>query len=175
MPTRINESIRHHVICRIVEDKFKPLQKALDERGKDVALAVYNAMYNEEQQKLMASLPSGWLCTRTRIEVSVDGERHCYYLAKDKPSPDNHRDYRTTRRTPVGALIHKYETEKEAFEERKDEALRLARAALASHRTVEALVKAWPEVEPYLPKGSEPMTTALAVPVKQLNALLGLP
>lgn len=174
--TRINNSIRHHVIQKLRDLQFKPMEDALERKSTGAAWVIYNNLYTFEEQAIMRSLPDGWLPTRFRMRVRVDGEYHEYSLDKEVRVPESFSVLNVAGNSALGQAIRSLEEEKQALVERKDDALMAARAMLNSHRTVEALLKSWPEVEPFLPKGSEPVvTTALALSAKHLNSLLGLP
>jgi hypothetical protein len=182
--TRINMQIRGHIQRRLKEVKFTPEEEKLAAEEPSIALNAYFFLYTEKERELLESLPKGFVREKDRIEVRVNGEYHSlnFALCRNAKEKSVFKRFTWERDTlyiksnePVAKQIHDWERRKKFQEEKRDEALRQAGAFISSHRTIAALLKAWPEVAEFLPADVETATTALALQVKQLNKMLGLP
>lgn len=76
---------------------------------------------------------------------------------------------------PLAVRFFELENLEKDIEDRRVELRTKVRAALNSVNTVARLLKVWPEAAELLPKTVAPKSTLPAIPVADLNALVGLP
>lgn len=69
----------------------------------------------------------------------------------------------------------KFQDDCSAFAKDVQSAIQITRATLAKFSSVEKLLEAWPDVESFLPKEPENAANLPAIPVGDLNKMLGLP
>lgn len=173
MSTRLNSELRIAIVQALLDHKFLTTKNKHELDRVEFAEAVYNDMYSESDRRLMAKLPKGWLQVHTSFTAHFVGRWERLQLKKERrfahvcsPKYPSGHDLTTTL-----FKMQRAETE-------LDEQLRSTHAAtmamLTSCSTIEMLLKRWPEVKPFVPKAAA-ITTALALPVKELNAMFGLP
>lgn len=77
---------------------------------------------------------------------------------------------------PLAERLMKLEADSEKLQEEQSSLVRNLRATLGRFTTVKALIAGWPEAAELLPEDyGKSECTAIAVPVAQLNAVIGLP
>jgi hypothetical protein len=174
---RLNTAIRKHVLDKLRTEKFDPIEKEINAEQHALADRVYAHLYTEEERALMLTLPDGWLKSRGSVDVRVDGHYHNLEFDNEefRRFPYGRETIYLSSGHPIGRSVTAWARKLELHKEARKEALQQAAGALASYSTVGALLKAWPQVEPFLPPNLEKVTTALAISVKQLNRLLRLP
>jgi hypothetical protein len=130
-----------------------------------------------KHQKAMQSLPSGYLPENNYISLYINGQYTQLYLYEQRRVAESRESLSLTSSDPLAIEIrdHRSRTEKVEQDFRKAEGQ--ARAVLASVTTLQKLLDVWPEVEAFTKDfGAEGKpVTALALPIKTLNAALGLP
>ena len=201
---RINQHMGNMIKIALIKHRFSADVDALIRDQKAFAAELFDDIFPAEIQKRMEALPKGWLPVRGDIDVQF-GEfsknLHEYNLSgvsgiineisRAALPPIHDRFPVINRRVPhnslsgvlkVYALDHPFSHRHEDFADRRAklkaaiaEAEKQAHAAIFSVTTVGALVKNWPEVEPFVSKYLETPTTLPALPTARLNALLDLP
>lgn len=124
------------------------------------------------------------------LRVKILGEFQTLYFSKsptDDPfhfvpssRSENRLVFQIGRHVAINepGLVKRYEAimaERRKFRNDRDILGTEVRGAMAGARTIEKLLKQWPESEALLPKTSKPTSTALTVPLDDLNAKLKLP
>lgn len=167
---RLTSFIRDGIMENVAK-QFEPERKKLAQQELEFAVRLYREIYPDWRK--MARAPKGWLHTYTGFEVRVDGQRRYYRLENEVPMPAEE----PVRNMPAALKEEAFtlELRKEKFMERLSEARRQTRAVIHSVTTLKKLLEVWPECKKLLPKElKEPTTTALAIPIPQLNSMLGL-
>lgn len=180
MAVRLSNYIREQVRDAILAHSFSDREKALDAREKELALEFYNDLYPEAVRTHMYALPNGFLEVRSTIRVQVVGES---YHSLDLPEKKRVADcwasnpgkvYEADH--PLGEKLRTYLKDRAQFKREREEAKTGAWAVLESVTTVNKLIQVWPEVEQFArPFAVESPSRAIALPIKDLNARLGLP
>jgi hypothetical protein len=169
--------------------KRSPQQKAADECDavlKACADKIYEQSLTKAQHEVVKSMPVEWFSLTDR-----------FYVKFHKPGNKEHINLElrlsSPRRTPAtyyhsgyvpvsyGLAIEEYEVARKKWNA-ADEAVRAltdkVMSAVSAHRTLEALLKAWPELKTEIPAELKPVekvvsTAIMAIP--GLNEALGLP
>lgn len=193
----IRERVGHKVLCH----RYGADVEALVRDRAAFAEDVYNDVYRKADRERMAALPDGWLPTSS-VATAKFGEHGSGYAQLDfdggfngpllgfraqAPKPHRHIAFRILAKHINGcwkayAPDHKLSLRHQELYERKatleqtvKQAERQIEAALQSVTTVAALVKAWPEMEPFVrPLISEPSQLP-SIPVSKLNEMFKLP
>ncbi|QVJ12920.1 hypothetical protein [Pseudomonas phage PSA20] len=180
MAVRLSNYIREQVRDAILAHSFSDREKALDAREKELALEFYNDLYPEAIRAHMYALPNGFLEVRSSIRVQVVGESyHSLDLPEKKRVADcwSHNPGKVYEADhPLGEKLRTYLKDRAQFKREREEAKTGAWAVLESVTTVKKLIEVWPEVEQFArPFAVESPSRAIALPIKDLNARLGLP
>lgn len=140
------------------------------------ALDALQAEFHALLQRVPESLKncSEIICTRGSIYTNVAGLRYRAAWNGWKPAPHEHT---ITADNPLAQQFHDLQAEQRAATAERDRIEGTVRGALLGFTTVKKLLEAWPEAAELLPDDSpdKPKTTLPAVPVADLNAMLGLP
>lgn len=190
--TRMNKDDRDIIGQTIVEAKFGPLDAALTAQETALAQRVYDSLYDDKTKKWIAEAPSGWLSTTSSIKCNVAGLSVSVsfgYLPQSnhrvhKPVTTKHAAGWDTIKTfpagdTLGEEIRAHALAKEEHKRLRSGAYRQVATALASLRTFEAALKAWPEAETFIKPRMQTRCVEVpglpAVKMADLNTLLGLP
>lgn len=201
MALRLTSSLRERITQAVLRHRFSSEVGDLMRQRAGIADDVYNDFYRKADREKMEALPDGWL-PRAEYATAKFGEAGCSYqqikfsgsftskLFKLRPDPDKPKDdvarrvlskhqhtcwkvYEATHKLAV-----RFEQHRNAVSDLEGR-IRVAEAqietALNSVTTAAALVKAWPEVAPFV-TAITPVERALpALPVDSLNEMLKLP
>ncbi len=177
----LNQMTRDEIRRAVLNHRFAKERKELDERPSKLGEQLYNELLTKAEQKKINDAPDGWFETTCQITVHVDGKHVYLNFGKSRRKPHSWQSGNSygvnlsSGASPTGAAIVQYWKDKEAHHERYDAAYMAVGASLKPFKYVEDLVESWPEVKKFIPKDTvKEMTTALAFPPKQLNAMLGL-
>jgi hypothetical protein len=198
------EQIARKVLNYKFQNSTNQLQ-SLETEHRNLAQAVYEATFSKKERELMDSLPQGWMFEDADIKAKFGGEvvslYFSGYLGGLRGSAYNElgqmgykRPDDVQRRMPYhnhygiqkvfahdDPLTVRFNSLSRRFQTMIEEARKSSRmlnATLAASYTSNALIKAWPEVAPFVKQvcGSPSApSTALVVPVTQLNETFGLP
>ena len=191
---RLNNDMRDLILKRAIEHRFKKLAEDLNNKHAEFALKVYRSLFTAKEASLIESLPKGWLREGSEFQVQIAGAYT--YLSLNGSSaflgiPITKKEV-TMRRIPAkfasaAATVidagtpladeHSYlANETQAIKEKIREAERSLRAVLNNAKSLGALLKSYPELEPFT-KGMTPerLATLPAVPREKLNSMLDLP
>ena len=195
---RLTNSIRDKIIQDLIDHRFTKEAEELAKKRARFAKKVYNDVYSEYQRRKMNALPDGWLPVKNSVKVKFGSEIDQCYASGELYLP--HISRRQFVEVVKGWLVptcddgynvikKQYEhgdsftKERNALENAKlelrdkiEETYRNAKAAVYSATTVNKLINAWPEVEPFVRKYIKTEGTSIpAIKVEKLNAMLGLP
>lgn len=181
---KLTESLRSKIVRKVVSDQFDPIFDAIKERKMDLAHEIYLDEFKSRLEQIEA-LPEGWLPTLTSIGVNFGGQYHDLSLRTKVRVPASYYDdyfdrnvnefiYEASHRFSK-AMAEIVNDEKDA-KERRDTAKTQTRAILNSYPSVQRLIEAWPEIEPYtVADGRVVVENLPAIKIDEINALLGLP
>lgn len=167
---RLTNFIRQYVLDGLIAKRFSAEDKALKKEKLEFGTKAYRATYPE--WKRMAGLPKGWMSDYGSFTVRLNGERHSLRTDKEIRLPVSERERQLS--PDVVVEFRNLLKKEELFESQRDSAVQAARSVLWSVSTLKRLLEVWPEAEPFLPKDLAQTTTALALPISQLNAVFKL-
>lgn len=191
--TRLTNYIRDRIRQALIKRTFDPRKKELTETEHALGRAVYNDLYSAEVQMQMHRMPEGFLPTACGVQVkfgdsfvqvnwdSADAARRIaarriadkHDIRGRAAAKVYEPDHQLTKEFQKLQQLHKQ------FDDEMYEARRQINSLLGSCTTVEKLIRTWPEVEefakPFLGKDAGVPSTALAIPIADLNKILGLP
>lgn len=197
--TRLTNDTRDRILNDLIRHRFQPEMDAINAATKVLANAVYETVYDAETRQKMDALPEGWLFEDDDLEVTFAGRRVRIGLNGSmwhneplnilaRGSDQVFRRFLNKHRSnsiahfgadhPHSLAFEKITQDRDRLKEAVSISKRQTSAALNAVSTVEALIKAWPEVKPFAErwieeKDSRPKLPA--IPVESLNAVLGLP
>lgn len=191
--TRITKELREMMVTNAVRkagifDRLEKLAEArhefaesarVDALGGPAAAAAITAL-QAQQRALAASVPEcvragGELInTSNSIYLNIAGMAYRASWIGFRPTPYCHK---LMAGHPLVQLFLDIEAQSKALDAEREQLEAQVRAALGSFTTVNKLLAAWPEAAELLPEYSpaKPKATLPAVPVADLNKLIGLP
>lgn len=189
MTTRLNQWMRDAILTKLIARAFDARELELKKLDKELAQDVYADLYSPKIQQAMAGLPAGFLPESRYVMVKFGetmDQAHWASGAEEARRIANVHGGRHSACARVYAPEHplcvrheKLRTLEQELSHERDEARRQIKAVLYSCSTVEKLIKTWPEMEEfakgYLNAANRPTSTALAIPLVELNSLLKLP
>lgn len=176
MTIRLNNHIKQKIAKALCERKFGKQEKEIVARRAKLALDVYNDTYTAQQRSRMNRLPDGWLATTMYIHPSFAGQSSQMRLPKSVRVPSNNPDKRYDAVHPFTQEFNSIYRDNQKLSEERQAAYTAAMGAMHKCQTLEKLLKVWPEVKPFVPETlTAQVTVALAIPIPQLNTMLGLP
>jgi hypothetical protein len=182
MTTRLTAGLRFHILSLAIKARFDGPEKKLAEKGNTLTHALYQAKFGAAMCKRMAALPDGWLPTLGAMTVEfmkADG-RCCSRLTvrtrERLPYPAKSSSFveSTKLLKRLRERCERYDKERGVFEKEQRQIRRELETALKSFRSLESLLKAWPELEPYTKGIDRAADKPLAVPIADINSKLGL-
>lgn len=170
MTVRLSHMMRTHIATAMLDARFKAEEEALKEEAPSIGDKMYRALVPDWRKAQHA--PDGWLRLSNAVNFyNEKGYRNWMPMTKERPFPYK---YEEQLNAEAQAIYYEYTRRKDALKEKRSELGRQVMATLTSFKTIDKLVKDWPEVKPFLPKDLAPTTTALAIPLKSLNEQLRL-
>lgn len=180
--------------------KFEEHEKAIA----SLAAAVYNSVLSDKDQALIASLPKGWIGEHNHIYVNWSGNQTNLSFNGDlaghidwevrgltgyrgktasvtKPIPQSLTSYNSPNVRAKGDIEDRIRVTIKEVQDFNKEIKTLSRsvgAVLSSVTTTNRLKEVWPESKPFVDalfKSGKPQSTAVALPINDLNQKLGLP
>lgn len=197
MSGRLTNDIRRAIADAMIKHRFSDEAADLIADQRAFALAVYDDIYKRKDRDAMAALPDGWLPTIDRISVFFGGQKTVlnlngtFWVASDfeilRPAvesverrvPFSHWSERKAHAYDAGHRLSerfsKIESRMQKFVEDCRAANRQVLGALGKAGTIKSLCAAWPEATPFCAPFDAARPQLPAVPVAQLNRMLGLP
>jgi hypothetical protein len=184
MTTRLNASIREHIMRKALEHAFTKRRAELDKRQARWGAAVYRECMTPTGLKMVKRMPENWLVMTSSMRVEFAGEREMVTIAhgdKTLPVPGtwapNAYAYSKPPRIPASHPLNEerllLSRDEQAIHDDKQRVRGNLHALLMAHSTLESLIKNWPECKKFCPPAPA-QVTALALPVAELNKMLGL-
>lgn len=198
---RLTNYIRETLALEIMRHRFADEIEAFVAARKSFASDVYDDLYRKAEREKIDALPSGWLPEANSISVqfgdtsssyatlSFSGSVHGTFSRLRKKSTEKtetidrrflskHVRHCAKVYAPDHRLSVRYQTLQAASKdlgERISAAEKQAEAAVNSVTTLPALLKAWPEIEPFTQSFFANPTKLPAIPVGRLNEIFKLP
>jgi len=175
--TRITNTIAERIAQAVTEHAFAERLAAARQRLADAGMAAYRTYYGDETIEKMTSLPEGWLSTRSRLDLTINGCRYMVNLGQPMPvlAEDTVEWFNLDGDTAEAMEIQHAEQDFQRLRSERKEALREAERAIKRFGTVKALIRGWPEIEPFAREFLDAYPALPAVIPADLNAKLGLP
>lgn len=202
--TRLTNDLRSATCEAVIKHRFTSDCDAICARSATLAERVYEKVFTKKERSLLDSLPIGFVPSDCLINVATQFGRTglqfsgkiswnllngrlsniSRYGAYDKnediyhPVPFTARANRKTWTLGCSLAdeIDQFVNDAAELSTAIDTAQSDLSATLSTFSTVEKLVKAWPEIEPFIPEPQKPKKAQLpALPVDKLNATFGLP
>lgn len=175
--TRLTNASRDAICKKAIEHAFGKESAQLGAEREKLARDVYEDLYLIADRRRMQRLPKGWLPEVSSIQVQFGSS--FTRLSFDKkvriPSDDEHRCVKVYIATSELALRHAdLRGREKALEAKRTEARAKVRATLNSVNTLNRLHEIWPESKHFTTGISFEIPNLPAVPVKELNKLLGI-
>lgn len=180
MAVRLTNFIREQILNALLKHSFEARENDLKERKQAFAKEIYNDIYPPKVRAAMAALPAGFLPTDKYLRVAFEGGSYTRVCFGERLPIAKAHEYNAAKvyppEHPFTARFIALDREEKDLEREKDEAKNNAKAVLESVTTVKKLIDVWPEVETFArPYAAESTSRAVALPIRELNAMLGLP
>jgi hypothetical protein len=177
MNVKLTKEIRLKIQNRLIEHAFSEQVKEWHKQEAELGDKIYRDLYPEGLRRKIAALPEGIVATTNYLQVAFGGQVDRVGLSKDRRIGANHirgtvLNYSTSHEFSKTHLD--LEAAAESLRNRKDRARSEIRAVLASVRTLKQLLEVWPEAKPFVQDLEVAEQVSLSVPIKELNAQLGL-
>jgi hypothetical protein len=180
--TRLNAYLRTQIVNALIAHK---LGERKAKNGADACqfnLDVFHSLYTKKEHALLATSPDGFFKKANSCNGQINGTWKNLLFGLDAEgnyitlrSPYLGRTFNIVGSDALGIRYEEIKAETDKLNEETNLASRTAHATVNGVTTVEALLKAWPEVAPFIPAKAQPVSTALVVQTDKLNALFGLP
>lgn len=175
--TRMNESIRFSTHKALMAHKFDAKREELKQRKYDLADESYFSLLSEAELKILNEAPTGFFREQSTLYLSANSDSFTICMSITRRTPYAWGQYSTLQ---LGSAMSKkwakYDRDAQALKSETEETGGVLSATMRTFRYVEDLIAAWPECEKFIPKDlKKAATTALAIPPKKLNQMLGLP
>lgn len=167
-----------------LEHAFKKRRTELDKRQAKWGTAVYREVMTPTGLKLVKRMSENWLVMTDSIRVEFAGQRELVRIAsgeKTLPVPatwaPNAYSLQKPPRIPASHPLNEerllLDRDEQSLHDDKQRVRANLHAVLMAHSTLESLIKNWPECKKFCPSAPA-QVTALALPVEELNKMLGL-
>lgn len=181
MSTRLSGYVRDQIVNALLNHAFSAREADLKNTEAELAKLVYDDVYPPALRRTMAALPAGFLPEQNCLSLEFDGEYTRLSWGDESQNrrvSHDHSGYRAVaKQYPPKDSLSRCFFDLQAKQALLAKDMKAAKAkaygVLKSCSTVGALLKRWPEVEPFVPGDHTPNLPA--VPVKQLNKTFGLP
>ncbi len=173
---RLTNYIRERICQAMLNKRFNAEEPPKSEEHA-IAVACYERLFSKEDRALMESLPEGWLQLSYWMNVTFYGRAPQLRLDRPRPFPHSENCLRLAADDELSKRWGKYEDAKAQYKQNRRNASHSIMTMLKSCSTIATLSKRWPEAVPFIPVDlqAQAPSTALAIPIPTLNAMLGLP
>lgn len=169
--------MRRGIVEDLLHRRFDQDEEKWDEDLMKFVDILYFSQFTPEQLKMLDQCPDGWFDTTLLLDFAYQNKWQQKRMSKARRVPVNmhHKSIELTasQNTAYGKLLAR----KVATDKAKSEASSSAWAVLSSVKTTIQLHEAWPQIKDFIPKDEDKpdITSALTIPMKQLNESLRLP
>lgn len=196
--SRINKATAESIVLDILRHRYADDAQKFCRDYSRFAVKVYNEFYSHADRVKMNDLPKGWLPEHANISVQFGVSRNyetlqfngnqsgkIYYMLKGKRDDDIFLRFKSKDGSRCCAQYdesHKLTQEFFTLRDRRQDLVNeivsqehQINAIISRYTTPSALVKAWPDILPFVQKYIEAPVLLPSVPVEELNAKLKLP
>lgn len=178
---RLNKSLRDDIVTALLNHKFSVRRNKNDSDFLTLAADIHKSLYTLSEHKLLASMPEGFLLNAYRVHGQMCGQWQQFNLRAnyDDAAPEFRVSYKERTFNFIGTdklavRFEKLSAEKALIEEETVKARAAAYAAVNSAATIAALLKTWPEIEPFIP-AKQRLSLLPVVQTDKLNEIFALP
>ena len=179
---QLNKSIRETILKNLIHDSFSKEEKELENKKTEIVESMYFDKY-KDILPIIESLPNGILLTSTWLRFNCNGiypsNEHFKWMFKSSKRVayrGRYLDFSYGEDHPYTLEVMRLLEDEKNLKNRKQKASLTAEGILNSVKTLEQLITAWPEIEPYTINIKAPVKSNLpALNIKDANNLLGLP
>lgn len=172
---RLTKDIRNQILDAVLAHRFTDEETSLEESFRAFADDYYRALFSPEEWELINNCPREWFYVSTDICARYQGRSQFLKMSSEERVPQSlkREDMLDTQARRYAKLLER----RTKYQKLRCEVSQHAAGVLNSVTTVKRLLEVWPEVKKFIPtEFSKPdVTTALAIPMKQLNEKLRLP
>jgi len=174
----LNRIIRKEIADKLIERRFKKQEQDLDAEFAKFADDLYRSFFTTEEHELIEKCPSEWFHCSSSVDFRYQGRYQVVKMSCTRKIPASEK--RSCKDNIGSAMAKRYGAllaRREALQKVTFEAHCQAMGVLKSVNTTKRLLETWPEVAAFIPKEApaKAPTATLAIPMKELNATLGLP
>lgn len=191
----MNKNLRAAISRSLLQNRFAAEINAIFSSRKILAHAVLEEAMKPEEWEAFRKLPKFWFQIVNNVQVRIPHQDYGtqylnfsgeigngeWWWHQDPPSVGIALPHHVLlmNHKLEGENLDRYEDETLAIGKLKDEIAKVTaqtNSALNRFSTVDKLITAWPEVQPYIPtKEVQKVNTLPAIPVSDLNRMLKLP
>lgn len=180
MRQELSANDRRIIAGNLLSRKFDVPCAELAKEFNALGIAMYEDIFNTADRRIFIMADQGWFPTIDNIQFGIEGGEEDFGsipLIKPLRVPYSKRHDALKVYPRAHLLVGRYidfDRRRDDLRTEKDMLRKRTEAILRTFRSMGALVKAWPEVAPYLPaRATSPNLPA--VPFVELNRALGLP
>lgn len=171
---KMTRDFRNKIEQTLLTHRFGEQQKALNQRSNELFAETVEALWGDLWPTIK-KIPAGKLFGQTHLHTGNFNIRGDYPL----PIPQDCRDDKTIndvlKSTKLGVKLKKYIADYDKYLMARNAARTAIRTMLETVNTEGQLFKQWPELKTVIAPPVKVKTKALAVNLKPLNKMLGLP
>lgn len=175
---RLAVYMKDMIVVKLMAHAFKARRDALEKEKHDLGRAVYADVFPAAILKAVKKLPPNWISTDDDMCVKFGGDFTRVSFGEQRPVPATSRGNAQkvySAADPLCDRFRAYLQAKKTLDEDETKARGQANATLNSFTTVGALLKGWPEVEPFLTGIVKVPDRLPAVQPEILNSTFQLP
>jgi hypothetical protein len=178
MKTKLNNHVRSLIVTGLINHRFEKREKELSNIENALGDVFYDTL-DGAQKKILEKAPRDWFKVSDGVYVYVEGQSHHWRFSKSRRVPYawtcRYDAPKLSKSEPVAKSALACAAERERIREEKTAIRAAVNATITTFKYVEDLVESWPEVKKFIPKDvKKAMTSALAIPPRKLNEMLGL-
>lgn len=170
---RLTNTLRNEIVENLIHHSFNDKIKELEKVKSTLADEFYNEFYSKLEREIFIKHPTLF---------SKSDRLYCYisgYLHKFEFSKGEYRlvgeNWKFRINVSAESNMGEYIKSESELHQKITQVRREAHVILQSVTTVNALIKKWPEVKPFIPSDQiTSQNTALVVPINHINELLGI-
>lgn len=178
---RLTKSRKENILNQVIAKLFDKQEEDLATAKRDLAHDIYDDQFDAVEQKLMTSLPNGYLKEGTVFYTYFDNDYLRFTLNESKRFQANNWQYSEFRfdkyenpKHPVFKAFSKWKKSEKSFKEEKKKTTAQVNALLESVTTYNKLKELWPEVIQHvsLDEAKPSSITSLAPVLTDINRKL---
>lgn len=175
---RLTNDMRTSICAELLSRRFSESLAQLAADKQAFADQLYGSWFSPDERALIDKSPVEWFSYTETVGFSYQGSSYSVEMSTTRRVPENHCRYRNNDLCPkMSKAWQKWKEKDKALTDKRYDLKQKCMAVMNSVTTVARLIEIWPELKAFVPaEGKGPaMCTALSIPMKELNADLGLP